>query len=84
MKQLKKIPRFKSETKERRFWQKADSTKYVDWAKAEKWIFPNVKLSSVPITIRISEAYLYKAKIKAHQKKIYPTSPCLSSIFTKV
>ena len=70
MKKLKKIPGFKSEKEERLFWQKVDSTEYVDYSKAERWIFPNLKLTSVPITIRMPESLLDRVKIKAHQKDI--------------
>lgn len=70
MKKLKRIPRFESEAEERKFWQKVDSTEYVDYSKAEKWIFPNLKLSSVPITIRMPESLLDRVKIKAHQKDV--------------
>lgn len=45
MRKLKKIPKFKSEKEEREFWWKTDSTEYVDWSKAEKWVFPNLKLT---------------------------------------
>jgi len=46
MKKLRKIPKFKSEKEEREFWWKVDSTEYVDWSKAEHWVFPNLKLTS--------------------------------------
>jgi len=68
MKKLKKIPTFKTESEERRFWQRVDSTEYVDYSKMEKWIFPNLKLTSVPITIRIPESLLDRVKMKANQK----------------
>lgn len=67
---LKKIPVFKSPEEEVLFWQKNDSTDYVDWSKAEKWAFPNLKLTSTPITIRIPDSLLNRVKIKAHQKDI--------------
>lgn len=70
MKKLKKVPKFKTEKEESLFWQNVDSTEYVDWDKAEKWIFPNLKLTSVPITIRIPESLLNRVKVKAHQKDI--------------
>ena len=70
MKKLKKIPKFKTEAEERAFWQKVDSTEYVDWSKAEKWIFPNLKLTSTPITIRIPDSLLGRVKMRAHQKDI--------------
>ena len=67
MKKLKKIPKFKSEADERRFWQKADSTDYVDYSKMERWVFPDLKLSSKPITIRIPESLLARVKVKANK-----------------
>ena len=45
-KTLKIIPEFKTEEKESEFWARADSTEYVDWSRAEKGAFPNLKLSS--------------------------------------
>jgi predicted DNA binding CopG/RHH family protein len=70
MNKLKRIPKFESEMEERKFWQRVDSTHYVDYSKAEKWVFPNLKFSSVPITIRMPESLLDRVKIKAHQKDV--------------
>ena len=64
---LKKIPKFKSERDERKFWQKADSTEYVDYTRMERWVFPDLKLSSKPITIRIPESLLARVKVKANK-----------------
>jgi CopG antitoxin of type II toxin-antitoxin system len=44
-KKLKRISKFRSEAEERRFWETHDSTKYVDWSKARRVRFPNLKLS---------------------------------------
>ncbi|MEA3296099.1 MAG: CopG family antitoxin, partial [Patescibacteria group bacterium] len=35
MRKLKKIPKFKNEDMERKFWSDSDSTKYVDWEKSK-------------------------------------------------
>lgn len=64
---LKSIPKFKTEKKEREFWQTHDSTAYVDYSKAERMSFPNLKLSSTPITIRLPLSLLDRLKVKAHQ-----------------
>ena len=64
---LKKIPKFRSEKQEREFWQKVDSTEYVDYSKMENWQFPNLKLTSKPITIRLPLSLIDKLKIKAHK-----------------
>ena len=69
-KKLKKIPVFKSEKEERKFWQKVDSTEYVDYARMENWVFPNLKLTAKPITIRLPQSLIDCLKIKAHQMDI--------------
>lgn len=70
MKKLKKIPQFRSEKQEREFWQKADSTQYIDYSQVENWQFPNLKLTSKPITIRLPQSLIDRLKIKAHQLDI--------------
>ena len=70
-KKLKKIPKFKSEASERDFWQTHDSTEYVDWSTAKRGImFPNLKLTTKPITIRIPAGLLDEVKVKAHRMDI--------------
>lgn len=70
MKKLKKIPKFKSEKEEREFWQAHDSTEYVDYTKAKRVRFPNLKLTSRPITIRLPESLIERLKIRAHKMDI--------------
>lgn len=69
-KKLKKIPKFKSEKEEREFWQTHDSTGYVDWNKAERVSFPNLKLTSKPVTIRLPQSLIDRLKIKAHKRDV--------------
>jgi predicted DNA binding CopG/RHH family protein len=70
-KSLKKIPRFKSEKEEREFWQTHDSTEYVDWSKAERGvIFPNLQLTSRPITLRLPVTTIDRVKIQAHKMDV--------------
>jgi len=70
MKKLKKIPYFSSEKKERDFWQKVDSTEYIDYSKLEKARFPNLKLTTKPITIRMPVSLLERIKVKANRLNI--------------
>lgn len=69
-KKLKKIPYFNSEAKEREFWQTHDSTDYIDWSTAKHVTFPNLKLTSKPITIRIPVSWIERLKIRAHRMDI--------------
>ena len=67
-KKLKQIPNFKNEDDERAFWDKADSTDYVDWSKARRVIFPNLQLTKKPISLRITESLLARVKMLANKK----------------
>lgn len=81
-KKLKRIPTFRSEKEEREFWQRVDSTEYVDYSKAERVSFPNLKLTSRPVTIRLPVSLIDKAKRKAHQRDI-PYQSLLKDILFK-
>jgi predicted DNA binding CopG/RHH family protein len=65
---LKPIPSFASEAEERRFWETHDSTEYVDWSKAERVRFPNLKLSTTSISLRLPVAMLERIKIAANKR----------------
>jgi len=69
-KKLKPIPKFNSEKEEREFWQRVDSTEYVDYSQTENWQFPNLRLSTKPITIRLPESLIDRVKIEAHKMDI--------------
>ena len=70
MKKLKKIPTFKSEPQEREFWQRVDSTEYVAYDSLQNVRFPNLKLSTKPITIRLPVSLVDRIKIHAHKMDI--------------
>jgi len=70
MKKLRKMPRFKSEDEEREFWSTHDSTGYVDWSKAGRAYFPNLRPSSKHISIRLPERLFEQLRNIAHQKDI--------------
>ncbi len=70
MKKFKKIPYFKTETEERKFWETHDSTEYIDWTKARHVVFPNLKLSTKPITIRLPEVLIEKVKVRANKMDV--------------
>lgn len=62
-KKLKKIPNFKNEHEEAKFWNTHNSTDYIDWSKAQNVIFPNLKPTSRSISIRIPDQALMKQYI---------------------
>jgi predicted DNA binding CopG/RHH family protein len=70
MKPKKPLPKFKSEVAERRFWSTHDSTDYLDWSKAKRALFPNLKPSVKTISIRLPESLLHGLKTLANERDI--------------
>ena len=70
MKRSKRLPKFASEDEERRFWAKHDITDYFDSSKAVKASFPNLKLSSRTISIRLPESLLANIRVIANQADV--------------
>ncbi|MFT6165134.1 MAG: putative DNA binding CopG/RHH family protein [Zhongshania aliphaticivorans] len=68
MTKLKKIPDFKSEQKEREFWENHDSSEYLDLSKAERAILPNLKPSTKTISLRLPEGLLDSIKVEANKR----------------
>jgi predicted DNA binding CopG/RHH family protein len=59
-------PKFKTEAEERKFRETHDSTDQVNWSKAERVRFPNLKPSTTAISIRLPLGLLEQIKIAAN------------------
>ncbi|CAI2719717.1 conserved protein of unknown function [Nitrospina watsonii] len=66
----KKIPKFKSENEERKFWSDRDSTEYVDWKKARRVTLPELKPSLKTISLRLPASMLEELKLLAHKRDV--------------
>jgi len=66
MKKQLKIPQFKNEDEERKFWYKLDLSEYFELSDFVPVSFPNLKPTSRPISIRIPEYLLNRVKEKAN------------------
>ena len=66
----KATPKFKSEAEERSFWEKNDSSEYVDWTKASHVALPNLKPSTRTISLRLPEMLLDSIKMEANKRDI--------------
>lgn len=66
----KSVPGFASEAEERAFWESHDSTDHLDWSKAEKARFPNLKPSTKAISLRLPLALLERIKIAANKRDV--------------
>jgi predicted DNA binding CopG/RHH family protein len=62
----KNIPQFKDEAKEAEFWANNESTDCIDWSKAQKVKFKNLKPTLKTISIRLPEGMIEDLKIKAN------------------
>jgi predicted DNA binding CopG/RHH family protein len=66
----KSIPTFKSEAEEQEFWQKHDSTDYIDWSKGKIGVFPELKPSTKTISLRLPESLLAAIKTLANKRDV--------------
>jgi len=66
----KKLPNFKNEAAERKFWQTHDSTDYLDWQQAKQVTFPNLKLSTETISLRLPQSMLNEIKRLANKQDV--------------
>jgi predicted DNA binding CopG/RHH family protein len=66
----KPVPQFRSEAEERAFWESHDSADYFDLNKAERVRFPNLKLSTTSISLRLPQALLERIKIAANRRDV--------------
>lgn len=69
-KKKKKVPKHRSEGRERDFWASADSTDYVDWNKAKRVAFPDLKPSLKTISLRLPEMMLAELKALANKRDV--------------
>jgi predicted DNA binding CopG/RHH family protein len=65
MKKPLNLPQFESEDEERDFWDTIDITQYFEPEDATRVIFPNLKRTNKPISIRLPEPLIEEAKVKA-------------------
>lgn len=77
-----KIPHFKNEAEERAFWSKTDSTRYIDWGKAKRVSFPNLKPTLKTISIRLPEMMIDDLKVLANKRDV-PYQSLLKSFLSE-
>ena len=68
--ELKPLPKFKTEAEEREFWETHDSTEYVDWSRAQRLRFPNLKPSTQAISLRLPLSLLEQIKVEANRRDV--------------
>ena len=66
----KKLPEFKNEDDERKFWANADSTKYVDWESAKRKKLVRLKPSLKTISLRLPVSMIEDLKVLANRRDV--------------
>lgn len=66
MKKLLKLPKFKNEEAERKYWSELNLAEYFEPTDFKKVSFPNLKPTSQPVSIRMPEHLLVRLKEKAN------------------
>jgi len=66
----KAIPEFKNEDEERAFWATHDSSQYVDWNKARRVVFPNLRPTTRAISLRLPLSKLDELRQLANQRDV--------------
>jgi predicted DNA binding CopG/RHH family protein len=69
-KKLKRVPKFRNEAEERVFWETHDTADYFDLSKAKRVQFPNLKLSTTAISLRLPQGLLDRIKIAANKRDV--------------
>lgn len=69
-KPLKAVPKFTSESKERAYWEKHDSTVHLDWSLAKRALLPNLKPSTKTISLRLPQHLLDAIKTAANARDV--------------
>jgi predicted DNA binding CopG/RHH family protein len=69
-KKLKTVPKFHSEAEERVFWETHDTADYFDLSKAKRVQFPNLKLSTTAISLRLPQGLLDRIKVAANKRDV--------------
>lgn len=64
------IPEFSSEEEEQEFWATADTTEYFDWSQARLVVFPKLRPTTTPISVRLPETLLTELKRLANEQDV--------------
>jgi predicted DNA binding CopG/RHH family protein len=66
----KKLPDFKNENDERKFWAAADSTAYVDWRAGKRTKLIRLRPSLKTISLRLPVSMIEDLKVLANRRDV--------------
>lgn len=70
MAKIKIMPRFKNEDEERKFWDTHEALDYFDTTKPVELDLSELRPSTKPITVRLTESLIASLKQLAHKKDV--------------
>jgi predicted DNA binding CopG/RHH family protein len=69
-KPLKAVPKFANEAEKQAFWEKHDSTDYLNWTKAQRVVLPNLKPTTKTISLLLPQQFLDSIKAAANSRDV--------------
>jgi predicted DNA binding CopG/RHH family protein len=66
----KKLPEFKDEDRERKFWATADSTQYLNWQSGKRKKLIHLKPSLKTISLRLPVSMIEDLKVQANRRDV--------------
>jgi predicted DNA binding CopG/RHH family protein len=66
----KKLPEFKDEDRERKFWATADSTLYLNWQSGKRKRLIHLKPSLKTISLRLPVSMIEDLKVQANRRDV--------------
>lgn len=69
-KKLKPIPHFHSDVEAGEFWMTHDTTEYLDWSKARRVRFANLRPSTATISLRLPQRLLDELRTLANERDV--------------
>jgi len=70
MKKVRKVPNFRTESAERKFWASHDSTDYLDWSKARPVRMTKLRPTLKTISLRLPAALIAELKVLANRRDV--------------
>lgn len=64
------VPAFASEAEERAYWEGQDSSDHVDWGRARRVRLPNLKPTTISISLRVPAGLLERIKVEANRRDV--------------
>ena len=69
-KKRKSVPTVENEPADKAFWESHDSADYVNWSRAKRVRFPNLKPTSKAISLRLPVELLERIKTAANKRDV--------------